>query len=137
MSVARAGSLYHLRPLRAGLPFGATISGIDLEKHTEDTALVTQIAHDLQRHRLLIVKNQGILSAETQLKVSRWFGEIDSTFHCHPQSPHPDIFRVSNDPTEGCLNVGRSGWHIDGTFRAMPFKGTLLPLALALSHSGG
>merc|ERR1712187_797684 len=40
----------------------------------------------------------------------------------HPRSPHPDIFRVSNDETEGCTNVGRTGWHIDGTFQEMPFK---------------
>eukprot|EP00658_Telonema_sp_P-2_P019796 TRINITY_DN17794_c0_g2_i1.p1 TRINITY_DN17794_c0_g2~~TRINITY_DN17794_c0_g2_i1.p1 ORF type:complete len:199 (+),score=21.69 TRINITY_DN17794_c0_g2_i1:161-757(+) len=37
-------------------------------------------------------------------------------------SPHPDIFRVSNDPEQGCRNVGRSGWHIDGSFMPRPFK---------------
>ena len=36
--------------------------------------------------------------------------------------PHPDIFRVSNDETEGCVGVGRTGWHIDGTFQWRPFK---------------
>ena len=36
--------------------------------------------------------------------------------------PHPDIFRVSNDETEGCVGVGCTGWHIDGTFQWRPFK---------------
>lgn len=54
--------------------------------------------------------------------MSRWFGEIESTFYKHPRSPHPDIFRVSNDEAEGCRNVGRSGWHIDGSFQTMPFQ---------------
>ena len=40
----------------------------------------------------------------------------------HPRSPDPDIFRVSNDHVEGCTQVGRSGWHIDGTFMRCPFK---------------
>merc|ERR1712232_1234850 len=29
---------------------------------------------------------------------------------------------VSNDEREGCTNVGRTGWHIDGTFQPVPFK---------------
>ena len=33
--------------------------------------------------------------------------------HAH-RSPHPDVFRVSNDEREGCTGVGRTGWHIDG-----------------------
>ena len=33
-----------------------------------------------------------------------------------------DIFRVSNDRSEGCTNVGRTGWHIDGSFQEKPFS---------------
>ena len=29
---------------------------------------------------------------------------------------------MSNDPEEGCTHVGRSGWHIDGTFMPKPFR---------------
>merc|ERR1711998_130185 len=64
----------------------------------------------------------GKLAAEAQLDVSGWFGQVESTFYKHPKSPHPDIFRVSNDEDEGCRNVGRSGWHIDGSFMPRPFK---------------
>ena len=57
-----------------------------------------------------------------QVQISQQLGEIESTFYKHPRSPHPDIFRVSNDENEGCTQVGRTGWHIDGTFQQMPFK---------------
>ena len=78
---------------------------------------------DTHKHRLLLFKNDGKhISAEAQLIVSRWFGEVESTFYKHPASPHPDIFRVSNDEEQGCRNVGRSGWHIDGSFMEKPFK---------------
>ena len=29
---------------------------------------------------------------------------------------------MSNDEAEGCTNVGRTGWHIDGTFMETPFN---------------
>jgi len=29
---------------------------------------------------------------------------------------------VSNDEDEGCTGVGRTGWHIDGTFLDKPYK---------------
>lgn len=29
---------------------------------------------------------------------------------------------MSNDDEQGCRNVGRSGWHIDGSFMDKPFK---------------
>ena len=80
-------------------------------------------------------------------EISEWFGTIESTFYDHPKAPHRDIFRVSNDRTEGCTNVGRTGtpsfhfhvkswkyiiieqiifnilgWHIDGSFQEKPFS---------------
>merc|ERR1712061_974174 len=62
------------------------------------------------------------VSGKRQVEISNQLGEIESTFYKHPRSPHPDIFRVSNDEQEGCTFVGRTGWHIDGTFLPMPFK---------------
>ena len=31
------------------------------------------------------------------------------------------LHKVSNDRREGCTGVGRTGWHIDGTFMSKPF----------------
>ena len=84
--------------------------------------MVDRIRHDLHTRRLLLFRDQGQLPAHVQLKVSEWFGTVQSTFYRHPRSPHPDIFRVSNDERQGCRNVGRSGWHIDGSFQDRPFK---------------
>ena len=46
-------------------------------------------------------KDQGIVPPEKHLEIGKWFGKIESTFYNHPKSPHRDIFRVSNDRTEG------------------------------------
>jgi alpha-ketoglutarate-dependent taurine dioxygenase len=101
--------------------FGRIVTGIDL-KHAVTKEIKNQIMADLHTHRLLLFKNQGKIPAERQVEISQWFGQICSTFYKHPASPHPHIFRVSNDESEGCRNVGRSGWHIDGSFQDKPFK---------------
>jgi alpha-ketoglutarate-dependent taurine dioxygenase len=110
---------YELSPLHP--VFGAAVSGIILAPELEPE-VVQQIRADLHEHKLLVFRGQGNVSAETQLAVSRWFGSVESTFFKHKRSPHPDIFRVSNDEQEGCTQVGRSGWHIDGSFLSTPFK---------------
>ncbi|XP_050420728.1 putative dioxygenase Mb0100 isoform X2 [Adelges cooleyi] len=74
-------------------------------------------------------ENQGIISGNRHVEISKWFGELESTFYKHPKSPHPDVFRVSNDENEGCTGVGRSGWHIDGTFQPAPFAYSLYHMA--------
>mmetsp|Transcript_3750 Transcript_3750/g.4681 ORF Transcript_3750/g.4681 Transcript_3750/m.4681 type:complete len:305 (-) Transcript_3750:386-1300(-) len=103
--------------------FGAVVEGVDLNKATTIPAeTVEHIKQDLFKYRFLVFKGQGHVSAGNQLAVSRWFGRVESTFSKHPRSPDSDILRVSNDPEEGCTNVGRSGWHIDGSFMRQPFK---------------
>ncbi len=100
---------------------GKVIQDLDLKSHLPNE-IIEDIKSDVTEHRLLIFKSQGILSPEKQLEISQWFGQIESTFYNHPKSPHRDIFRVSNDRTEGCVNVGRTGWHIDGSFQEKPFS---------------
>lgn len=112
---------YSISPLTEN--FGGIISDLQIADVSDsDTSVIDSIREDLTEYRLLLFKNQGKLSAENQLRASRWFGEIHSTFYKHPKSPHPEIFRVSNDERQGCLQVGRSGWHIDGTFIPRPFR---------------
>jgi len=114
--------MYKLTAPLPGAVFGAAVSGVRLDEHTP-APVIAQIKADLLAHKLLVFKDQGdAVSAERQLAVSRWFGDVESTFFKHPHSPHPDVFRVSNDEAEGCTQVGRSGWHIDGSFQPRPFK---------------
>jgi len=115
------GRLYEVEPL---LPhFGAVIRGFSLDgSEPLSQELVDLIKDDMAKYRVLVFKGQGQLSGARQVQISAQIGEIESTFYKHPRSPHPDIFRVSNNEREGCVNVGRTGWHIDGTFQERPFK---------------
>jgi len=102
--------------------FGAQVLGVKLAEEPLTEALVERLKLLLRQHRLLLFRDQAPISGEQQVKLSQAFGELESTFSKHPRSPHPEIFRVSNWEGEGCTQVGRSGWHIDGTFLMKPFK---------------
>jgi len=108
---------YQLIPIK----LGCEVRGITLSGGLSDD-VIAMIKKDVTQHRLLVFKNQEHLTPEQHLTVGRWFGDIESTFYNHPKSPHRDIFRVSNDRSEGCTNVGRTGWHIDGSFQEAPFS---------------
>jgi alpha-ketoglutarate-dependent taurine dioxygenase len=103
---------------------GKIITDIDLNGPVSET-IIKQIKKEVHEHILLIFKNQGVVSGPRHVEISRWFGDLESTFYKHPRSPDPDVFRVSNDETEGCTNVGRTGWHIDGSFMTEPFTFSL------------
>ena len=79
---------------------GCIVRGIDLNKPISDDVR-TAVINDVTEHRLLVFKDQGVLAPERHLEISRWFGNVESTFFDHPKSPHRDIFRVSNDRSEG------------------------------------
>lgn len=101
-------------------PLGVIIKGVDLNGDISQE-LIQQFKTDVHKYRLLIFKEQGKVNGKTHVEISKWFGEFESTFYKHPKSPDPDIFRVSNVREEGCTNVGRTGWHIDGSFMEKPF----------------
>ncbi|KAK7788569.1 hypothetical protein R5R35_000157 [Gryllus longicercus] len=106
------------------LKLGCAVKGIDLKTENRPE-VIEQIKEDVTKHRILVFKNQGVISGDRHVEISKWFGELESTFYKHPRSPHPDVFRVSNDPKEGCTGVGRTGWHIDGSFQPAPFSYSL------------
>lgn len=107
---------YKLTPVK----LGCEVRGLDLQKDVPKE-VIAAIKDDVTKHRILIFKDQGVISGERQVEIAKWFGEPESTFYKHPRSPHPDVFRVSNNRAEGCTNVGRTGWHIDGSFQEAPF----------------
>lgn len=102
--------------------FGIEALGIDLSDVSliNNEQFIAQLKQDLVRHRAILFRSQN-LPGQQQVNISKALGTIESTFYKHPKSPHPDIFRVSNDEGEGRTQVGRSGWHIDGTFQKRPF----------------
>nr|CAD7204579.1 unnamed protein product [Timema douglasi] len=119
-SLSRMASFYKLTPLK----IGCEVQGVDLRTENRPE-VIAQIKKDVTEHRILVFKDQGIISGDRHVEISRWFGELESTFYKHPRSPHPDVFRVSNDASEGCTGVGRTGWHIDGSFQSAPFSYSL------------
>lgn len=109
-------SHYKLKPLKLGVE----VFGICLQSDPPRN-VIDQIKQDVLKYRLMVFRDQGVISGKRQVEISKWFGELDSTFYRHPKSPDLDVFRVSNDEREGCTNVGRTGWHVDGSFQPAPF----------------
>ena len=105
-------------------PIGVEIRGVDLAGDLTND-MIDRFRSDVHKYRLLIFKNQNSISGQRHVEISKWFGDLESTFYKHPKSPHPDVFRVSNNREEGCTNVGRTGWHIDGSFMEKPFNFSL------------
>lgn len=107
---------------------GVEIHGINLvQQGTFTDEFVEKVKNLVHEHRIVIFRDQGEVSGEKQVEISKWFGILDGTvfegdpLFAHPKCPHPDVHRISNDPKEGCTNAGRSGWHIDGSFVEKPF----------------
>lgn len=128
--------VYQIRPLTPN--FGVECVDVDLSKvNISDDAFVDQVKQDLLEHRVVLFRNQKNLSGQRQVDISNMLGKVQSTFYKHPKSPHPDIFRVSNNEEEGCTNVGRSGWHIDGTFQERPFRFQTMYFPSVMTNGGG
>ena len=83
----------------------------------------------------LFFKNQGCISGERQIEITRWFGEIETAgFELHPKSPSRLILRVSNNEEEGFTNFGTGGFHIDGSFMENPNTHSIYHMVQAPSH---
>ena len=123
--------VYEMQPLPL---LGAEVIGIDLKANVGED-VIAKIKKDVTEYRLLIFRNQGVISGDRQVEISKWFGALESTFYKHPNSPHPDVFRVSNNEEDGCTGVGRTGWHIDGSFQSSPFGYSLYHI-VSVPNSG-
>jgi alpha-ketoglutarate-dependent taurine dioxygenase len=121
---------YNVTPLPL---FGVEVNGIDLRREI-DQETVEVIKQDVAEFRLMVFRGQGVVSAHRQVEISHWFGELDCPFYKHPASAHPEVFRVSNDEHEGCVGVGRTGWHIDGIFQECPYSHSLYHIISVPSH---
>ena len=113
-------SFYKITPAALGVE----VHDFDLTKDPPQE-VKDAIRRDVHKYGMVIFRNQGQISGKRHVEISKWFGELESTFYKHPKSPHPDVFRVSNDESEGCTGVGRTGWHIDGSFQPAPFAYSL------------
>ena len=68
---------YELRPTK----IGCEVFGIDL-KQDIGSGVIQLVKEDVQKHRILIFRDQGIVSPARHLEIGRWFGDIESTYVC-------------------------------------------------------
>ena len=113
-------------------PVGAEVSGVCLRDALENSdtsaALAERLRAELDRHGLLIFRDQQSLRPLDHLSLARCLGkvfELPPRFQ-HGRSPHRDILRISNTDDEGFKGVGTTGWHIDGSSYSTPFGYSLM-----------
>lgn len=101
--------------------FGKIVIDVNLFEVVFDD-VIEKIKKDVYEYVLLIFKNQGIVSGERYVEISKWFGDLEFIFYKYFRLLYFDVFCVLNNEEEGCINVGRIGWYIDGSFMIEFFK---------------
>lgn len=124
-----------------GPRIGVEVSGVDLR--SVDEAGFAPIYQAWLDHNVLVVTGQD-LTLDEFLAYSRRFGIVSP--HPSKSTRHPDMAEITLLGTgkfnaDGTLNQsiyrrGAEGWHTDGAYDEVPFKGTQL-YALAIPDSGG
>jgi len=102
--------------------FGGLVEGYDLREAIGKPEMVARLRRDMERYKLLVFRGQTELSGEDHLALSEQFGSTDHGLHRpHPRAPDPRLLRISNSEAEGFVQVGTSGWHVDGVMLQAPF----------------
>lgn len=118
------------------LKLGVEVTGVELSKPLTEKEVET-FKDLIVQHRIVVFRDQQAVSGQRQVELTELFGGKDTAvvkgdpLFGHPKCPHPDIYRISNDPDEGCVEAGRSGWHIDGAVFEKPFAYTILHVVSA------
>ncbi|MFO0996695.1 MAG: TauD/TfdA family dioxygenase [Alphaproteobacteria bacterium] len=127
---------------------GAEISGIDLAAPVSQ-AQVEEIEHAINRHAVLVFRNQRLTDAQ-QLSFSRNFGPLEISPNyvagVKPRLPDPQLIDISNIGPDGRVlppgdrrreyDLGNQLWHTDSSFKHVPAKLSLL-MAQEVPPAGG
>jgi len=105
---------YEVDTLAAGLPFGATVSGLTLDALGD--AAVRASLFDLWIDKGVLLFRGGDASPEMHVELSRCFGELEP--HPFPEAAerdHPELVKIKYYPEDGtCYDLGdgeeRGGW---------------------------
>lgn len=131
--------MMNIRPV--GEQIGVEVTGVDVKTMSdEDFGKIYQAWID---HNVMVVKAQELTIPEF-LTYSRRFGIVNphpSKSTRHPDYPDITLLGTNKFDAEGKLNQavyrrGAEGWHTDGAYDEVPFKGTQL-YAIAIPDSGG
>jgi taurine dioxygenase len=111
MQQSSSGGGIDIRPIAGSI--GAEVSGVDMSRPPSQVQADT-LLEALSESHVLVFRNHT-LSVADQVAFGRAFGRLE-TFAPHPTqvAGHPEIFRVSNQPEDGYLDVGRN-WHVDNS----------------------
>jgi alpha-ketoglutarate-dependent taurine dioxygenase len=113
---------------------GALVDGVDRERLLTDESLPQWTLEALEAHGALVFRDLH-LDDETQVAFSRKLGHVEKL----GRGEHPEIFRVTLDPTKNSAAKylkGTFDWHIDGCTDDIPIMATMLS-AHAVAESGG
>jgi alpha-ketoglutarate-dependent taurine dioxygenase len=119
---------------RLSYTVGAEVHGVDRERLLTDEALPAWILEALEEHGALVLRDLHIDDA-TQVAFSKRLGRVE----VFGSGEHPEIFRVTLDPTKNRAAAylrGTFDWHIDGMTDDVPIMATLLS-AHAVAETGG
>ena len=101
---------------------GAVVRGVDLSEPLDERS-VAGIRKAFLAHHVLFFHDQD-LSPESQLRVGRYFGELDTHPFVEGMESHPEVIEIVTEPDDR-LNFG-GGWHSDVTFLEEPDLGSIL-----------
>ncbi len=111
---------------------GAVVRGVDLSEPL-DESMLAEIKKAFLAHHVLFFYDQD-LSPEAQLRVARYFGELDTHPFVEGTEAHPEVIEIITEPDDR-LNFG-GGWHSDVTFLEEPDLGSIL-YAIEVPPFGG
>jgi len=103
---------------------GAEVVGVDAARLLDDAALPEATLEALDAHGVLVFRNLHLDDA-TQVAFSKRLGRVE----VFGKGEHPEIFRVTLDPTKNRAAPylrGTFDWHIDGLTEDIPIMATLL-----------
>lgn len=129
---AHSDSNLAVHPLSSGI--GAEVAGLDMSRAPSAVEADT-LLEALSESHVLIFRNHA-LGVASQVAFGRAFGRLE-TFAPHPTqvAGHPEIFRVSNQPDDGYLDVGRN-WHVDNSNLPEP-AGISMLFSVRIPPEGG
>eukprot|EP00933_Yihiella_yeosuensis_P047823 TRINITY_DN43771_c0_g1_i1.p1 TRINITY_DN43771_c0_g1~~TRINITY_DN43771_c0_g1_i1.p1 ORF type:complete len:569 (+),score=119.47 TRINITY_DN43771_c0_g1_i1:43-1707(+) len=112
---------YTITPIE-GCAFGGIVEGFDLRTAIKDVGLIKKLREDMAQHSFIVFRGQSDLSGDDHIALSEALGSMDHDLHKpHPKAPEPRLLRISNSEEEGFVQVGTSGWHVDGVMLKAPF----------------
>jgi alpha-ketoglutarate-dependent taurine dioxygenase len=119
---------------KLGATVGAQVLGVDFDRLLSDDTLPAWTLDALEANGALVFRDLHIDDA-TQVAFSKKLGRVE----VFGKGEHPEIFRVTLDPTKNRAAPylrGTFDWHIDGMTEDIPIMATLLS-GRAVATTGG